>query len=787
MKQQGNRWRVREAAVLGAGVMGTQIAAHLANAGIKTALFDLKSTDVDPNSLVNQSLRGLGKLKPSPITSKATLLKIWPANYDDDLPKLKQCDLIIEAISERMDWKTNLYKKIEPYIHENALLATNTSGLSISQLSEHLPSNLRARFCGVHFFNPPRYMKLVEIIPHSELNEKVLDNLSHFVVSHLGKGTVIAKDTPNFIGNRIGVFSLLSILHHAARLKLQPDIVDILTGVAIGRPKSATYRTLDVVGLDVFSHVVKTQAGSLQSDPWHALFKVPDWISTLVDKGALGKKANRGIYKKVEKEIHVIDPYDGSYRLANKKMGSDIQHILAIKEPNKRFQALKDANSVEATFLKAIYTDLFLYVSHHLSEIAYSPRDIDLAMRWGYGWEKGPFESWQAFGWDAVNKQIEKELSANNTVLNISLPPWVNQLDKGIYCDGKGWSIDEEKFVPFVEPSVYQRQLHRDTVLTEALPLAKKVHETSSTYCFTYDDETLILSFKTKKNTISKEVLLDIQQAITMAEASYLGLVLWQEDAQNFSLGANIHEVAALVQNGRFDEVEQFIKLFQETASRIKYAVVPVVAAIRGRVLGGGCELAMHADKVVAASETYMGLVETGIGIIPAGAGCKELAQRASDKGYEALEGYFQTLVRSEVSQSAEEAKEKGFLKSDDLIVQNADEVLWVAIQTVQYLSHNAYRPPVKVPVKVFGQEALANFKAILANWHVGQFISDHDLKVGSYLAEALTGGQVDSGTRVEEAWLLSLEFNGTFSLLKTKETQDRVAHTLKTGKPLRN
>jgi 3-hydroxyacyl-CoA dehydrogenase len=784
--------RIRKVAVLGAGVMGAQIAAHLTNADVETLLFDLPAKEGPKSGIAIKAIANLGKLSPAPLAEKSRASAITPANYDEHLDLLKDCDLIIEAIAERLDWKLDLYKKIAPHVSDSAFIASNTSGLSINSLAEALPASMRPRFSGIHFFNPPRYMHLVELIPDKQTDPALLSGLEAFLTTTLGKGVVHAKDTPNFIGNRIGVFSILATMHHTEKFKLGFDAVDAITGPAIGRPKSATYRTSDVVGLDTMAHVIKTMDDTLPNDPWHKYYKAPAWLSALIEKGALGQKAGAGFFRKVGKEIQVLDLASQDYRPASQGASEEVGKILAIRNPEEKFAALRASSDNQAQFLWAMFRDLFHYTAFHLADIADTARHVDFAIRWGYGWKLGPFETWQAAGWKQVAQWIAEDIAAGKAMSDAPLPAWVSDGREGVHGADGSYSPGANKNIPRSSAAVHQRQLFPDPLLGETFDTGTTVWENEGVRLWHLGDDIGIVSFKTKMNTVNDAVLDGLQRCVEECEKQFKAMVIWQ-NSEPFSAGADLKGALGLIKEGKIDAFEAMVANFQATSMRIRYSLVPVVSAVRGMAFGGGCEFQIHSARTVAALESYIGLVEAGVGLLPAGGGLKEIALRSARDSvdgdpFNGIKKMFETVAMGKVSTSALEAKQMGLLRPEDVIVFNSFELLYVAKQVARSLAETGWRPPLPArDITVAGDVGTASLKMMLVNMLEGRFISPHDYEVSSRIADALCGGDIERGSQVDEAWLLDLERKHFVALAQMEKTQERIAHTLTTGKPLRN
>ena len=794
---------VKKAAVLGAGVMGAQIAAHLANANVPVVLFDLPAKAGDKNAIVNKALAGLKRLQPSPLVTRDKLQYIDAANYEEHLELLSGCDLIIEAIAERIDWKNDLYAKIAPFLPSTAVIASNTSGLSINALAEGLPEALRPNFCGIHFFNPPRYMPLVEIIATRSTAPATLDGLETWLTSRLGKGVVRALDTPNFVANRIGIFSILAVMQHSAAFKLGLDTVDGLTGPKIGRPKSATYRTGDVVGLDTLAHVVKTMRDTLPDDPWHGYFNVPAWLDGLIASGALGQKTKGGIFRKQGKVIQVFDPASGDYRTSDDSLAVEVDAMLKMSDPAARLSALRTSSHPQAQFLWAIFRDLFHYCAVQLENVADSARDVDFALRWGFGWKQGPFELWQAAGWADTARAIAADIAAGKAMSPVPLPAWVMEKGRdGVHGAAGSWSASRQCNIARSTLPVYGRKLFPERLLGETLAEPESSGQTLfendglRLWCLPAVDSGIgIISFKSKMHAIGDDVLDGVLAAVKQAASSLDGLVIWHEAP--FAVGANLKQINDACLADDFDRLEQTVSKFQQATQAIKYAQLPVVAAVQGMALGGGCEFAMHAAKRVLALESTLGLVEVGVGLIPAGGGCKELALRAARWAAQSaaagemlgnLAPSFMTVALGKTSKSAHEAIDLGFAKAGDTILFNARELLFVALKEARLLADAGYVPPVPARgVAVAGRTGIASMEMTLLNMREGGMISHHDYRVSRAVAVALCGGEVEYGSLVDEDWLLAVERQQFLELLKTPETQARIKAMLDTGKPLRN
>ncbi len=797
------RFQVKKVAVLGAGVMGAQIAAHLVNVKVPVVLFDLPAKEGPKNGIVTRAIDNLKKLKPSPLGVAADADLIGQANYEEHMEQLRECDLIIEAIAERMDWKLDLYQKIAPFVAEHAIVASNTSGLSITKLSEALPESIKPRFCGIHFFNPPRYMTLVELIATPTTLPQILDDLEGFVTSGVGKGVVRAKDTPNFIANRIGIAGMLATMKEVENFGLTYDVVDDLTGKRLGRASSGTFRTADVVGLDTMAHVIKTLQDNLneQTDPFYGSFGTPEVLKTLIEKGHLGQKTKAGFYKKVGRDVLRFELESGEYVPGGQK-ADEVYGRMLKKPATERLKLLRNSEGPQGQFLWAILRNGFHYAAVHLASIAETARDVDQAMRWGFGMKQGPFELWQEAGWLEVAKIIQEDIDAGKALCQAPLPEWVFKGPVaeagGVHTAEGSWNPSKGVFEARRSLPVYERQHFPELLLGEAGPkfetAGTTISEDRNLRTWTLDGEVLIASIKTKMHTLSPEVCEGLMAAIDLAEAEYQGLVIWSGD-EPFSAGADLQALLPAFMAVGVAAVEDAEGFMQQMMLRLRYANVPVISAMRGLALGGGCELAVHSARRVAHMETYVGLVEVGVGLIPGAGGLTYIARRAAENaktstGKDLLpfltEG-FTAAAMAKVGTSAIESRAIGYLLDSDLIVPHKDEVLHVAINEAKALFKGGYRAPHKRLFPVAGRDGKATILGSLVNMRDGGFISQHDFHIASLIANVVCGGDVEPGTLVSEEYLMTLERQAFCALIEHPKTQERILGMLNTGKPLRN
>jgi len=800
-------------AVLGSGTMGGQIAAHFANLGFEVVMFDTS------HEALSKSLNMMKKLKPTPLASQSVIGLIKTSTYDT-MDVLSKCDFIIESVVENLDIKKQLFSNIAPYVNDDAVLVTNTSGLSIQKIAEHSPESLRSRIFGVHFFNPPRYLPLVELIRTSFSDEKLLHKAEGFITSALGKEVVYAKDSPAFIANRIGVFSFLAVLKHAENFSLSADTVDALTGKRVGRPASATFRTLDVVGLDVMSNVVKNIYENAKDDPWVELFKLPDWIDNLIAEGSLGSKTKKGIYEKIGKDIYVYDPASDEYRLSDKTISSEVKKIL--KENGNienSLLALSKCDDPQAQFLWSVHRDVFHYACYQLEHVAETVRCVDLALKSGFAWQRGIFEQVQLTGWSEVRDSLNMDINNGVALSSESLPSWV--LDKSfVYSDEGAYDPNKNQYTPRSSHPVYDRQLFKPLLKGEKQHQQDILLDGESTKLVDIGDGVASISFKTKMNVLSSSVLTELPKCLDFLEDNGFNALIFKQEQEHFCAGANLYEIISAIKLGILEKdpgvtskakkkafelmhpelpklgklysIKKIVAMLQELFMRLKHGKILTIAAVDGLALGGGCELLLHCNKVVASMNSYIGLVEVGIGALPAGCGSKEMTLRAytnkeTDDIFPLLSKYFEQIAMAKVSASALEAKEMGYLKADDVIIANPNELLYVAKQQALALLDSGFKSPLDSTFKVVGKAGYANIMAQVANLHEGHFISEHDNYIVTHLAKVMTGSKVEENTTVNSQMILDLERKYFIKLLSTKKTQDRIEYMLRNSKPLRN
>ncbi|MGZ3922185.1 MAG: 3-hydroxyacyl-CoA dehydrogenase/enoyl-CoA hydratase family protein [Flavisolibacter sp.] len=788
---------IKKVAVLGSGVMGSRIACHFAGIGLQVLLLDIvpndaKESDKKPlrNKIVNDSLQAAIKSNPSPVYTKDVVKRITTGNFDDNLKDISTCDWIIEVVVERLDIKRSLYEKVDQLRKPGTLVTSNTSGIPIHLLSEGRSEDFKKNFCGTHFFNPPRYLRLLEIIPTPDTDPAIIDFLMNYGDLYLGKTTVLAKDTPAFIANRIGVFGIMAIFQLVEKMGLTIDEVDALTGPVIGRPKSATFRTADVVGIDTLVKVAKGVYDSCPSDEQRDIFQIPSWLNKVVENNWLGDKTGQGFFKKTkgaggEKEILTLDLKMLEYKPRQKPRFASLDAAKPVEDLKQRLKMLVAAQDKAGDFYRHFHYGLFSYISHRIPEISDEIYRIDDAMMAGFGWEIGAFESWDVLGL-ARTTQAMKDAG-------YSVSSWVEEMiaagNKSFYKIENGKTLCYDPLSKTYKPVPGSEQFvilsnHGDKI----------VWKNANATVYDIGDEVLGLQWNTKMNTIGGEVLTGITKAIELAEKNFKGVVI-SNDGANFSAGANVGLIFMLAIEQEYDELDMAVRLFQNTMMRARYSSVPVVIAPHGLALGGGCELSLHSDKICAAAETYTGLVELGVGLIPGGGGTKEFVLRAADEMHEdepetiTLKNRFLTIATAKVATSALEAFDLGiYRKGHDEVVMNQGRRVTEAKRSVIELSDSGYVTPVqRKDVKVLGRSALGTlFAGIHGMWRAN-YASDHDVTVAKKLAYVMCGGDLSEPTLVSEQYLLDLEREAFLSLCGEKKTLERIQSVLKGGKPIRN
>jgi len=783
--------RIRRAAVLGAGVIGSQIAAQFSNAGIHVLLFELTPEGADdPRAGARRAIAGLTRLHPAPIAAGDTIRAIEPAAWDLDLDRLGACDVVIEAVTERLDVKQAVFERAAPAIGSHAILASTTSGLHIATLARGLAQPLRTRFCGVHFFNPPRYMHLVELVAHPGTDRTVLDRLEGFLTTCLGKGVLYARDTPGFIANRIGVFAIATVMHHAARLGLAFDLVDRLTGVGVGRQKSATFRTVDVIGLDTFVHVLDHLSETLEDDPWREVFRAPDWLRERVAAGAFGQKTGAGCYRKGAHGIEVFEPEQGDYRPVARQLHPDVRAALIEPDPVRKERLLADIDHPQAELIRASYRDLFHYCAVHLATLAPSAREVDLALRWGYGWSHGPFEFWQLLGWQRVAAVLQSAVDAGEALADAPLPAWARESRRGGVHGPRGsWSAELGTPLPRSNHPVYRRQLFPARLVGEPRPTTPTLWQNEAVRLWDNGDDIAVLSFRRRRHTVDGLLLDGMLEAIDQAEREFRALVLWQETPP-FCPGADLGMVHTALEAEDYAAIESLVERFQQVTQAIREAPLPIVGAAQGMALGGGLEFLLHCDQRVVAFETYAGLVESGVGLMPAGGGCCAMARRAVDLSPRGdplpwIRRWFDEMLFARVTGSAAEAI---WWQPGDRVVMHAGELLFAAKSAALALADAGYRSPrPAAPVTVAGENGMAALFERLDRLSEEAPLSAHDRLIGEKIATALCGGEVTAGSEVDPEVILRLEREGFMALAHTEATAARIEHMLDTGRRLRN
>tara|TARA_R110002012_G_scaffold57962_2_gene150388 strand:- start:151 stop:2559 length:2409 start_codon:yes stop_codon:yes gene_type:complete len=798
--------RINKVAVIGSGIMGSGIACHFANIGVEVLLLDIvprELTDKEKakgltleskvvrNRLVNDHLTNSLKSKPSPIYHLDFAKRITTGNMEDDIAKVKDVDWIIEVVIERLDIKKQVFENLDKHRTPGTLITSNTSGIPIKFMSEGRSDDFQKHFCGTHFFNPARYLDLFEIIPGPKTDQDVLDFLDSYGEKFLGKTTVVAKDTPAFIGNRVGTFSIMSLFHTVEELGMTVEEVDKLTGPVIGRPKSATFRTVDVVGLDTLVHVANGIRDNVKDDERNELFALPNYIDLMNDKKWLGSKTGQGFYKKIKNEdgsseIQTLDLNTMEYRANKRASFTTLELTKSIDNVADRFPVLVNGKDKAGEFFRKNFAGLFAYVQNRIPEITDELYKIDDAMRAGYGWEHGPFQIWDAVG---VEKGIDLMKAEGYEVAS-----WVSEMvssgKNSFYTVKEGstfyYDIPKKEFV--------KKPGQDGFIILDNIRESKQVFKNSGVVVEDLGDGILNVEFRSKMNSIGGDVLAGLNKAIDMAEKDFAGLVV-SNQGKNFSVGANIGMIFMMAVEQEYDELNAAVKYFQDTCMRLRYSSIPTVVAPHAMTLGGGCEMTLHADRVVAAAESYIGLVEFGVGVIPGGGGSKEMALRASETYHKddvelnRLREYFLAIGMAKVSTSAYEAYDLGILKpGKDIVVVNKNRQIAAAKEVAKFMADQGYTKPIpRTDIKVLGKQALGAFYVGTDQMNAGKYISDHDKKIANKLAYVMAGGDLSEASYVSEQYLLDLEREAFLSLTGERKTLERLQHMIQKGKPLRN
>ncbi len=792
---------IKKVAVIGSGIMGSGIACHFANIGVEVLLLDIAPNELTEaeqkkgltleskavrNRLVNDHLANALKSKPSPIYHPSFASRITTGNTTDDMSKIATADWIIEVVVERLDIKKIVFEQVDKYRKPGTLVTSNTSGIPIQFMSEGRSEDFQQHFCGTHFFNPARYLKLFEIIPGPKTSQEVLDFLNGYGEKFLGKTSVVAKDTPAFIGNRIGIFGIQSLFHQVKEMGLTVEEVDKLTGPVIGRPKSATFRTVDVVGLDTLVHVANGIYENCPNDEAHELFKLPEFVNKMMENKWLGSKTGQGFYKKEGKDILTLDLDTLTYRPNKKASFATLELTKTIEKPIDRFKVLVTGKDKAGEFYRKNFASMFQYCSNRIPEITDAFYKIDDAMKAGFGWENGPFEIWDAIG---VEKGIELMKAEGYQPAS-----WVTDMVASGTTSFYSVKDGATHFYSITNKKVEKIPGQDAFIILNNIRESKKIWNNSDAIITDLGDGIINLEFTSKMNSIGAGVLQGINKAIDIAEKDYNGLVIGNQGA-NFSVGANLGMIFMMAVEQEYDELNMAIKMFQDTMMRCRYSAIPVIAAPHGMTLGGGCELTMHADRAVAAAETYIGLVEFGVGVIPGGGGSKEMALRASDLfrkndvELNVLQEYFLTVGMAKVATSAYEGFDTGVLqKGRDIVVVNKDRQIATAKQVALQMAEQGYTQPVRrKDIKVLGKQALGMFLVGTDQMEAGKYISEHDKKIANKLAYVMAGGDLSEATLVSEQYLLDLEREAFLSLTGERKSLERIQYMLTKGKPLRN